>query len=68
MPLDALSVEGMQAGEHVELSLENALFTEVTNLLGVDGDVFVSLLPLFLSKLLGALGVLGELLLQVLDL
>lgn len=44
------------------------MFTEVTDLLGVDGDVFVSLLPLFLSELLGALGVLGELLLQVLDL
>jgi hypothetical protein len=54
VPLDALSVEGMQAGEHVELSLENALFTEITDLLGVDGNVFVSLLPLFLSELLGA--------------
>ena len=66
MSLNALSVECMQAGKHVELLLENALFTKITNLLRVDGDVLVSLLPLLLSEFLRTLGVFSQLLLQVL--
>ena len=61
-------MECVQAWEHIELPFEYALLADVTHLLRVDGDVLVPLLPLFLSELLGTLGVLSELLLQILDL
>jgi hypothetical protein len=57
MSLDALSVECMQAGEHVELLLEDALFAKITYLLRIDSDMLVSLLPLLLSEFFSALRV-----------
>jgi len=65
LPVDALSVEGMEAGENIELAFEDGLLTKIAFLLGIDSYVFVSLLSLLLSQLFGALGVLGELLLQI---
>jgi hypothetical protein len=55
MSLDALSVECMQAGEHVELLLEDALFAKITYLLRIDSDMLMSLLPLLLSEFFSAL-------------
>ena len=61
-------MECVQAWEHIELAFEYALLADVTHLLRVDSDMFVPLLPLFLSEFLSTLGVLSELLLQILDL
>lgn len=57
MSLDALSMECMQAGKHVELLLEYALFTKITYLLRIYCDMLMPLLPLLLSEFFSALGV-----------
>lgn len=61
--LYALSVEGVVAGEDVELFVEDGLEAEVTHLARVDGNVLVLLLPLLFSKLLGIIRVVAKLLL-----
>ena len=57
MSLDALSMECVQAGKHVELLLEYALFTKITYLLRIDCNMLMPLLPLLLSEFFSALGV-----------
>jgi hypothetical protein len=57
MSLDALSMECMQARKHVEFLLENALLAKITNLLRIDSNMLMSLLPLLLPQFLCTLGV-----------
>jgi hypothetical protein len=57
MSLDALSVECVQTRKHVEFLLENALFAKITNLLRIDSDMLMSLLPLLFPQFLCTLGV-----------
>ena len=51
--LDALPVERMMTRKDVELLVEDGLEAEVAHLTGVDGYVFVLLLSLLFSELLG---------------
>jgi hypothetical protein len=61
-------MKSVQARIDVELFLENRGEADVTHLTRVDCNVLVSLLSLLLSQNLSVLGMLLELLFQVLDL
>lgn len=62
--LDTLSVESMVAREDVELFVEDRLETEIAHLTWIDSYVFVLLLSLLFSKLLGIIRVVTKLFLK----